>query len=872
MIQVFTIDRSAYSPIGAGEARRIADARGKRVRVMVVEDAGVLADPARLAAVDRLRRVLPTLPMPLEGIARLAARLLDTPMGLITLVGDASEYFAGSFGAPESLIAGGQASVAYSVCKYMVSADAPVSSDDVYLDEDRRIREHPLVTEHGVRAFLGVPLRDVDDRPVGSLSVMDTRPRTWTDTQLSTLLKMTDLITDAPATAPQTETTLLTALDTTEILDVIAEAFLALDAEGVVTGWNTAARDLLGFAAAEACGRPVAELLAAEYAGRPVQHLLPGLLTGQIPGPVSGPVAMRARDGRRIHARVRLSVVRGAGGASVCVFLTDVTAQVAAAEAAEAAAAQAEVDAEDQRGFAEALLDSLGEGVTAVDAEGRPVVFNRALRELHRVPADLSPTEARDVALPRLRHPDGTLIDRQDLAVAQALRGRTIRDEEVLVREPGRPDRYMLASARPVLGRHGRPIGAVATVQEITERRRAEQFRDCELAIARILGRPGTLADVGPALLQVTGETLGWPCLILGLIDSTTDMLRVVARWTAEGYDLRGVIPDRFPRSASKLLATVWATGEPSWVPDLTASTIDSDENALARPYADRGLRGMFCAPIGDGDEVLGMLTGFAATTETDAFLHTGLLTAVAGQIGQFLARRRAEGLARELAGARADFTALIGHDMRTPLTTIATYVEYLLDDPAPRTDTDRQLLEGIDRNATALRELVEGLLDLAALESGHDALETRTVNLSAVVAQACDGAATAAAAAGVGLHPRFDADVTVTGDPGRLRQLTDTLLATAIDSAVHSGVLDVVLDRADGATRLAVTTPAHIDSEKAFRRFSEANTSGTGDTVAAPGMSLLLCRVIAERHGGTLSLADDPDSTTITIRLPSAG
>ncbi|MFG1928685.1 PAS domain-containing protein [Cryptosporangium sp. NPDC048952] len=836
---------------------------------MVVEDAGVLADPARLAAVDRFRRMLSAMPIPLEGTARLAARLLDAPMALITLVGDASEYFAGSFGAPESLVAGGQASAAYSVCKYIVSADAPVSSDDVHADEDQRIREHPLVTEYGVRAFLGVPLRDADDRPVGSLSVMDTRPRTWSDTHWSTLLEMTVLISQVPAAAPRTGTLLLNALDTTEVLDAIAEAFLTLDAEGVVTGWNTAARELFGFTATEACGQPVAELLAAEYTGRPVQHLATGLLTGQIHGPVSGPVTLRARDGRRIHAQARLTLMRGAGGRTVCVFLTDVTAQVAAAETAQAAAAQAEVDAEDQRGFAEALLDSLGEGVIAVDAEGRPVVFNRALRELHGLPADMPLAQARTIALPRLHHPDGTPIDRHDLAVTHALGGRTIRDEEVLIREPGRPDRYMLASAQPVLGRYGRPIGAVTTVQDITERRRAEQIRNCELTIANILNQPGTLTELAPALLRTTARTLGWPCLTLGLIDSTTDSLRILGQWAAEGYDLHGLIPDRFPRSNSGLLATVWATGQPAWVPDLAAAQATNPQHtALARAYLDRGLRAMFCAPIRDGDEVLGMLSGFAGTTETDDFLPTGLLTAVAAQIGQFLARRRAEDLARELAGARADFTALIGHDMRTPLTTIATYTEYLLDDPAPRPDTDRQLLEGIDRNATTLRELLEGLLDLAALESGHHALDTRTLDLSTVLARACDAAATAAAASCVDLHPRIRPDVTVTGDPDRLRQLADTLLATAITASASGGDLQAALEQADGAVQLTITAPAHIDSGKAFRRFSEANTSGTGDT-ATPGMSLLLCRVIAERHGGTLTLTDDAESTTVTVRLP---
>src|SRR3712207_3189559 len=59
-----------------------------------------LAFSSRAAAAEQARRVLPALPMPLDAIARLAARLLDTPTGLVTVVGDLSDDFVGAYGLP----------------------------------------------------------------------------------------------------------------------------------------------------------------------------------------------------------------------------------------------------------------------------------------------------------------------------------------------------------------------------------------------------------------------------------------------------------------------------------------------------------------------------------------------------------------------------------------------------------------------------------------------------------------------------------------------------------------------------------------------------------------------------------------------------
>src|SRR5688500_19607783 len=98
---------------------------------MTAVDEALLRAPGRLTAVERARRVAPNLPMPLDAIARSAARLLGASMGVVSFVGADEEHFAGAHGVPRSLAVGRQAPMAYSVCKYVVSAGRPVSCADM---------------------------------------------------------------------------------------------------------------------------------------------------------------------------------------------------------------------------------------------------------------------------------------------------------------------------------------------------------------------------------------------------------------------------------------------------------------------------------------------------------------------------------------------------------------------------------------------------------------------------------------------------------------------------------------------------------------------------------------------------------------------
>jgi signal transduction histidine kinase len=156
------------------------------VRTAVVGAAGpALAEPERLAAL----RATALLDTPAEAafdrLTRLAARLLDAPVSLVTLVDADRQFFKSCIGLPEPWASARQTPLSHSFCQHAVELRQPLVIEDA--------REHPLVRENlairdlAVIAYAGIPLATADGLVLGSFCVIDRVPRRWTDEEIATL-------------------------------------------------------------------------------------------------------------------------------------------------------------------------------------------------------------------------------------------------------------------------------------------------------------------------------------------------------------------------------------------------------------------------------------------------------------------------------------------------------------------------------------------------------------------------------------------------------------------------------------------------------------------------------------------------------------
>jgi signal transduction histidine kinase/PAS domain-containing protein len=527
-----------------------------------------------------------------------------------------------------------------------------------------------------------------------------------------------------------------------------------------------------------------------------------------------------------------------------------------------AASVSATVEADVQRGFIAALMDSLPIGVVAFGADRQPVMGNRTLREISDQPPH-APLEGVVASLAaRLRRPDGTPMDISDLPVATASPGRTIREAEALLYRPGAPDRHLRCTAAPIVASTGELLGAVGTVTDVTTHRRGQDASLAQGRVAILLNRADGPAAVLPEVLQTTAAAMRWPYASLWLVD-VGDVLRCEARWTASGDAGSG--PGCLELGEG-LIGRAWQEQRTLQSPN--ASDLCSDAAGSSHEDLPPSGSAAIAAPIHDGDTVVGVLACLVPFREAD---HTGDVTQLENTgelIGHYIARRRAADLGQQLMRAKDDFVALVGHELRTPVTSIASSVQMLqadgFDDDAPR------LLDAIGRNAHTLQQVINDLLDMAQLESQPRPIRFDVVDLAAVVA---DAAQRAPAAGGPRLHTSLPPTCEIDGDSSRLTQVVENLLSNAMKYTPAGGEVHLSLDLDGDVAVLAVAdTGIGIPPEERdhlFRRFyraSNARNSGKSGT----GLGLVMIRTIVEAHRGTVHLDPDHDGgTRFVVRLP---
>jgi GAF domain-containing protein len=142
-------------------------------------------DPNRLAALRRLVLLDSAPSETFDRLVRLAARTLQAPIAMLTLIDADRQYFKAAVGLPEPLASIRQTPLDYSICQYAVALGRPLIICDTSVEH--WLDDNPAVTELGVIAYAGMPLITADGYAVGTLCVLDLTARNWTDDDLVNL-------------------------------------------------------------------------------------------------------------------------------------------------------------------------------------------------------------------------------------------------------------------------------------------------------------------------------------------------------------------------------------------------------------------------------------------------------------------------------------------------------------------------------------------------------------------------------------------------------------------------------------------------------------------------------------------------------------
>jgi PAS domain S-box-containing protein len=493
----------------------------------------------------------------------------------------------------------------------------------------------------------------------------------------------------------------------------------------------------------------------------------------------------------------------------------------------------------------DALLASAPVGLSFMDRDLRFQRINSRLAAMNGLPPEAHLGKRADELLPGVAGLD-TLMEGWKRVITS---GEPWLGVEVTGETPAAPgeERTWQENFFPVLV-GGEVVGVGAVVEEITQRKHAEQAlqqREAQLRMlidnmagfVAMLDRDGTLLEVGAPALRVAGlkreDVIGrkfWEC---GWWTHDPVQQARIKQWIAAAAAGATVREDTVARIANDgrlavdfMLAPVF--DEHGNVTHVIPSGVDVSQ----RKHMERALR------------------------ENEARLND------AADALQLADRHKDE------------FLATLAHELRNPLAPLRNGLQIArliskAGSPLQRT------VEMMDRQLTHLVRLVDDLLDVGRISSGKIQLNFAHVALSEVLANSAE-----ASRAIIDSHEHKllveagTEELYVNGDFDRLTQVFSNLLSNAAKYTERSGRIQLRLKREANHAEISVTDNgigiAEADLQHVFDLFSQVRAH-QGHADGGLGIGLSLVRKLIDMHGGTVSVfsAGPGKGSTFTVRLP---
>ncbi|QQE76898.1 ATP-binding protein [Alicyclobacillus sp. SO9] len=233
----------------------------------------------------------------------------------------------------------------------------------------------------------------------------------------------------------------------------------------------------------------------------------------------------------------------------------------------------------------------------------------------------------------------------------------------------------------------------------------------------------------------------------------------------------------------------------------------------------------------------------------------------------------------RRLDRLRKDFIANVSHELRTPLSMMQGYSEALLDDFGDDREQRIELSEIIHDEAIRMKRLVNDLLNLAQLESGHFQMSMNELNLVQFSERVARKFHAMAQDERITLKlDMAERDIMILGDADRMEQVLTNLMDNAIRHTPENGMVTLRVQAIEAHALIQVKdTGSGISPEDLpyiWERFYKADKSRTrGQGKSGTGLGLAITRYIVLEHGGDIAANSSPeDGTTFTISIPLLG
>ena len=222
----------------------------------------------------------------------------------------------------------------------------------------------------------------------------------------------------------------------------------------------------------------------------------------------------------------------------------------------------------------------------------------------------------------------------------------------------------------------------------------------------------------------------------------------------------------------------------------------------------------------------------------------------------------------------RNDFVHHVSYELRSPLTNIIGFTQFLADtNVGPLNPKQVEYVGYVMKSSAALLAIINDILDLATIDMDAMELTIGDVDIAETIAAAAAGVQDRLSENGIHLQVvALDGIGAMRGDGKRLRQVLFNLLSNAIGfSAPGQTVSLAALRRGDEISIKVSDQGRGIPAEVIDKVFNRFHTETMGSRHRGPGLGLSIVRSFVELHGGTVAIESATgEGTVVTCLLPA--
>jgi two-component system sporulation sensor kinase A len=486
----------------------------------------------------------------------------------------------------------------------------------------------------------------------------------------------------------------------------------------------------------------------------------------------------------------------------------------------------------------ETIFETASEGIVTVDENENITFVNKAFADM----LGYNEQELIGVNLRKFVDEESFQTIRKQTEIRK--RGETSRYEIALYHRDGKP-RIVQVSASPLWNEKGEYVGAISIIMDVTERRKMEEkLKESEERFKRLI-------EYAPEAIYIND--------VYGRFIDGNKQAEALIGYKKEELIGKNIIETGIysEKSLPKVKEAIEKT--------IRGERYGPDEFEIVRKDGTKIFAEISAIPVTSGGkiEIIGIARDITERKQMQKKLeeYAQHLEELVEQRTKALKEAQEQLIKSERLATIGQVAAMVGHDLRNPLTGIKGAVYYLKNKFGPKVDPKvLEMLKLIEENVQYANEIVADLLEY----SREIKLELKEATPKAIIAETL---LTVKIPKGIQILDLTQDTPKIKVDINKMKRVFGNLIKNAVDAMPKGGKLTIRSNEANGNVKITFTdtgTGIPKDAlEKIWTPFFTTKSKGMG-------LGLPICKRLVEAHGGKITVESKVgEGTTVTVTIP---